>query len=356
MALTIDQLLKLMFEKKASDLHIHSDSPPLLRIDGNLKKINSDPLSRDECQKLIYGILTDKQKKTFETEHELDLSFGVKEMGRVRMNVYLQRNAICSSMRAIPNKFFTFEELGLPGAVDEVVKLPVGLVLVTGPTGCGKSTTLASIINYLNEHRHSHIVTIEDPIEYIHDHKNCLVSQREVGSDTKAFPTALKYTMRQDPDIIMVGEMRDHETIAATLTIAETGHLVFATLHTPDAPQSINRIIDVFPPYQQGQIRSQLSMVLQAVFCQKLLQRSKHKGGGLTLAVEVLMVTPAIRNMIREEKTEQIHSAMQTGGEAGMQTLNQALYRLYKKDDITYEQAMDNSNDKKDMERVMNRR
>ncbi|MFW6134309.1 MAG: type IV pilus twitching motility protein PilT [Elusimicrobiota bacterium] len=353
MTVSIDKLLELMFEKEASDLHIHSGSPPILRIDGELKKATSEELTGDQCQNIIYSILTEKQKEVFEGENELDLSFGVKGLGRVRMNVYMQRQAVCASMRAIPNKFYTFEELGLPGAVNDVVKLPVGLVLVTGPTGSGKSTTLASIINYLNENRKSHIVTIEDPIEYVHEHKDCLVSQRELGSDTKTFPTALKYAMRQDPDIIMVGEMRDVETIAAALTIAETGHLVFATLHTPDAPQSINRIIDVFPPHQQPQIRSQLSMVLQAVFCQKLLQRSKHKGGGLALAVEVLMVTPGIRNMIREDKTEQIGSAMQTGGNVGMQTMNQALYRLYKKGDISYEQALEHCSDKKDMKRII---
>jgi len=353
MNLTMDQLLVLIFEKKASDLHIVSGSPPVLRINSELKKINSENLSKQQCQDLIYSVLTEKQKEQFETEKELDLSFSVKDLGRVRMNVYLQRRAICCALRAVSNKFMTFEELGLPGVVNDIVQLQTGLVLVTGPTGSGKSTTLASIINYLNEHRRSHIVTVEDPIEYVHDHKNCLLSQREIGADTDSFPQALKYAMRQDPDIILVGEMRDHETIATALTIAETGHLVFGTLHTPDAPQSINRIIDVFPPHQQGQIRSQLSMSLQAVLSQQLHMKSKLKGGGLTLAVEVLMVTPAIRNMIREQKTEQILSAMQTGGEIGMQTMNQALYRLYKKGDITYKQAMDHSTDKKDMLRVM---
>lgn len=353
MDISMDRLLMLMFEKKASDLHIISDSPPVLRIDAELKKVDSDKLAKQQCQDLIYSVLTEKQKEKFEAENELDLSFGVKGLGRVRMNVYMQRGAICSALRAIPNKFLTFDELGFPGVINEVVKLPVGLVLVAGPTGCGKSTTLASIINYLNEHKMSHIVTVEDPIEYVHEHKNCIISQRELNTDTKSFPQALKYTMRQDPDIIMIGEMRDHETIAAALTIAETGHLVFATLHTPDAAQSVNRIIDVFPPYQQGQIRSQLSLVLQAVFCQQLLMKSKHKGGGLVLAVEVLIVTPGIRNIIREQKTEQIGSAIQTGADKGMQTMNQALYRLYKKGDITYNQAMDHSNDRKEMQRVM---
>ncbi len=355
MNISMNQLLMLMFEKGASDLHIVSDSPPVLRIEGKLIKVNNEKITKQQCQDLIYSVLTDKQKEQFEVESELDLSLSVRDLGRVRMNVYMQRNAICSALRAIPNKFMTFEELGLPGAVNEVVKLPAGLVLITGPTGCGKSTTLASMINYLNKNKKSHIVTVEDPIEYVHEHNNCIISQRELGTDTKSFPAALKYAMRQDPDIIMIGEMRDSETITAALTIAETGHLVFATIHTPDAPQSINRIIDVFPPHQQGQVRSQLSMSLQAVFCQQLLSRTKHSGGGLVLAVEVLVVTPGIRNIIREQKTEQIHSAIQSGGEKGMQTMNQALYRLYRKGDITYSQAMDNSSDKKDMLRVMGR-
>jgi len=353
MSVSIDQLLNMLFEKGASDLHIHADAPPVLRIDGELRKINSDKLTKEKCQALIYSLITDRQKEEFENNLELDMSFSVSGRGRVRMNVYMQRGAVCCAMRSIPDRFYSFEQLGLPPAINEIVKLPVGMVLVTGPTGSGKTTTLASVINYLNEHRRSHIVTVEDPIEYLHDHKNCVVTQRELGTDTKSFPQALKYAMRQDPDIIMIGEMRDMETVAAALTIAETGHLVFATLHTPDAPQSINRIIDVFPPYQQGQVRSQLSMTLQAVFSQQLLMRSKAKGGGLTLAAEVLIVTPAIRNMIREQKTEQIQSAMQTGGERGMQTMNQALYRLYKSGDITYQQAIDNCFDKKDMKRVM---
>ncbi len=353
MAPSIDKLLKLMFEKGASDLHIHADVPPALRIDGEIKRVNTENLTKEECRTMIYGILTDKQKEEFETEYEVDLAFNVKGLGRVRTNVFFQKGSVCASMRAISNKFFSFEELGLPGAINEAVRHPVGLVLVSGPTGCGKSTTLASVINYLNENRRAHIITIEDPIEYVHTHKNCIVTQREIGGDTKTFPRALKYCMRQDPDIIMVGEMRDRETIAAALTIAETGHLVFATLHTPDAAQSINRIIDVFPPHQQNQIRNQLSMVLQAVFCQKLLKRTETKGGGLSLAVEVLTVTPGIRNLIRDEKTEQVLSAMQTGGERGMQTMNQALFRLYKKGDINYQQAMENSSDKKDMLRVM---
>ncbi len=353
MAHNVDRLIRLMFEKGASDLHLHPGVPPVLRVEGEIKRVNTQPLTPRQCRDMIYSILTEKQKEEFETEYELDLAFEVKGLGRVRINVYRQKGAVCASMRAILDRFFSFEELGLPGAINEVVRLKAGLILVTGPTGCGKSTTLASVINHLNENRRGHIITIEDPVEYVHSSKNCIVTQRELGGDTKSFPRALKYSMRQDPDIIMVGEMRDRETIASALTIAETGHLVFATLHTPDAAQSIDRIVDVFPPHQQTQIRNQLSMVLQAVFCQRLLKRSERKGGGLVLVSEVLTVTPGIRNLIREEKTQQIPSAMQTGGEKGMQTMNQSLYRLYKKGDIDYRQAMDHCTDKKDMERVM---
>ncbi len=353
MVVLIDGLLKMMFEKGASDLHVHAGAPPIFRIDGELRKLNSEVLSKKKCQNMIYGMLNEHQKEILEKDHELDVSFGIKGMGRIRMNVYYQRGSVCSAMRAIPNEFYSFNELGLPQAINDVVKLPTGLVLVCGPTGSGKSTTLASVINYLNETRNSHVVTIEDPIEYVHQHKSCLISQREVDSDTHSFPNALKYAMRQDPDIILIGEMRDHETIASALTIAETGHLVFATLHTSDAPQSINRIIDVFPPHQQAQIRSQLSLTLQYVFCQKLIQRRKEQGGGMTLAVEVLTVTSAIRNMIREDKTEQMPSAMQSGSEFFMQTMNQSLAKLYKKGDITYEQALKHSMDKKDMQRVI---
>ncbi|MEE9316484.1 MAG: type IV pilus twitching motility protein PilT [bacterium] len=347
---SIDELLQLMMEKGASDLHLTVDVPPTLRIDGELVPTEHEKLQEDQCQRLVYSLLTDKQKERFESTNELDLSFGIKNVGRVRMNVFRQRGVVAASLRAIPNYFMTFEELGLPSAVFDVVKLPVGLVLVTGPTGCGKTTTLASMINYINEHRSGHIVTVEDPIEYVHPHKNCIVSQREIGSDTSSFGLALKHVFRQDPNFILVGEMRDLETISSTLTIAETGHLVFATLHTTDATQSINRIIDVFPPYQQPQIRSQLSFVLQAVFCQRLLPRASGKGR--CLAVEVLRVTPGIRNMIREEKTEQIPSAMQAGGKFGMQTMNWSLYDLYTRRQITYAQALTESPDVEDLKRI----
>ncbi|MBA3052596.1 MAG: PilT/PilU family type 4a pilus ATPase [Candidatus Omnitrophota bacterium] len=348
----IDQLLKEMMDKKASDLHIIDGCPPAIRLDGEVVQMDYEPLSPEDTQVLVYSLLTEKQKAKFESESELDLGFGIKGLGRIRMNVYRQRGAVCAAMRAIPYDFMTFEELGLPPLIHQIVKMRTGLVLVTGPTGSGKSTTLASIINYLNENRSSHIVTIEDPIEYVHSHKKCLVSQREVGADTETFSASLKHVMRQDPDIILIGEMRDLETIEAALTVAETGHLAFATLHTPDAVQSINRIIDVFPPHQQPQIRSQLSFVLQAVFCQELL---KKQGGGRAMVCEALLVTPAIRNMIREEKAEQAASAMQSGGRFGMQTKNTALYDAYKKRYITKEQVYASSNDVEEIKRLMGR-
>ncbi len=295
-------------------------------------------------------MLTDVQKDKFETTNELDLAFGIKGVGRIRMNVFRQRNAVSAALRSIPPKIFSFDELGLPRAAYETMKLPKGLVLVTGPTGSGKTTTLASMIDYLNEHRHGHIITVEDPIEHTHNHKKCIIEQREVGSDTNSFAIALKYVLRQDPDIILVGEMRDLETIQAALTIAETGHLVFATLHTPDAPQSVNRIIDVFPPHQQNQVRVQLSFVLQAIFSQMLIPRVS--GQGRILALEILMVTPATRNLVREQKIEQLYTLMQTGGKYGMQTMNQSLIDLYSRGLISYEEAISNSLDPDDLKRL----
>ncbi|MFH1353553.1 MAG: type IV pilus twitching motility protein PilT [bacterium] len=344
----INKLLEEMMEKGASDLHIIDGCPPSIRFEGEIHALDYGPLDPQQTQAVIYSILTEKQKAKFEATNELDLGFGIKGIGRIRMNVYRQRGAVCAAMRAIPYDFMSFEELGLPSLIWSIIKMRMGLILVTGPTGCGKSTTLAAIINYLNEHRTSHIVTIEDPIEYVHTHKKCVVSQRETGADTETFGAALKHVMRQDPDIILIGEMRDLETIEAALTVSETGHLVFATLHTPDAVQSINRIIDVFPPHQQPQIRSQLSFVLQAVFSQELF---KKQDGGRCLACEALLITPAIRNMIREQKTEQIASAIQSGGKYGMQTKNQALYNLYKKRSITKDQAYASSNDVTELKR-----
>ncbi len=349
--LNMQDLLMLMVHKNASDLHITAGISPVLRIDGEVVQTDYEKLTPDHCQRLIYSLLTDTQKEKFESTNELDLSFGIKGVGRVRMNVYRQRGSVGAALRSISQKIMTFEELRLPPVVHEIMKLHKGLVLVTGPTGSGKSTTLASLINHLNETRAGHIVTIEDPIEYVHIHKKSIVNQREIGSDSFTFEAALKYVLRQDPNIILLGEMRDLVTIASALTLAETGHLVFATLHTTDAASSINRIIDVFPPYQQSQIRAQLSMTLQAVFAQQLLPRAS--GSGRVLACEVMMMTPGIRNMVREMKIEQIYLAMQTGAKYGMQTMNQSLYDLYSRREIPYQTALDASTDVDDMKRIM---
>ncbi|MCX7956780.1 MAG: type IV pilus twitching motility protein PilT [Endomicrobia bacterium] len=349
--LTMESLLFLMHEKKASDLHITAGLPPMLRIDGNLVSTQYGKLTPDMCQKLVYSVLTDRQKEKFETMNELDISFGIKDLGRIRMNVFRQRGAIAAALRAIPTVAPSFEELRLPKIVSQLVDLPRGLVLVTGPTGSGKTTTLASMISYINEHRNSHIITIEDPIEYVFHHKNCIINQREVGSDTESFAIALKYVLREDPDIILVGEMRDLETISAALTIAETGHLVFATLHTTDAVSSVNRIVDVFPPHQQQQVRVQLSFVLQAVLSQQLLLHCSGKGR--VLACEVLIATPAIRNLIREGKPEQIFTLMQTGAKFGMQTMNQSLADLYFRRLITLEEALLSSSDTEELKKIL---
>ncbi|MFH1283228.1 MAG: PilT/PilU family type 4a pilus ATPase [bacterium] len=349
--ISMNELLLLLMEKKASDLHITTGAPPFFRVDGEIIPSQFEKLTPDMCQRLIYSLLTDSQKERFEATNELDLSFGIKGIGRVRMNVFKQRGSVAAALRSIPTKIKTFEELNLPPVLYELMKLKKGLILVTGPTGSGKTTTLASMLDFLNEHTSSHIVTIEDPIEYLHFHKKCVVNQREIGTDTASFPTALKYILRQDPDIILIGEMRDLETISAALTIAETGHLVFATLHTSDAAQSVNRIIDVFTPHQQEQIRSQLSFVLQAVVSQMLLLHAS--GVGRVLSCEVLVVTPAIRNLIREQKTEQIQLNMQTGGKFGMQTMNQGLYDLYVRRQITYQEAINVSPDLTDFKRLV---
>lgn len=349
--LNMQDLLMMLMEKKASDLHITAGLPPMLRIDGEVKSTQFEKLTPDACQRLIYSLLTDSQKEKFEATNELDLSFGIKGVGRVRMNVFRQRGSVGAALRSIPQKMLTFEELNLPQVIYEIMKTNKGLVLVTGPTGSGKSTTLASMINFLNETRTSHIITVEDPIEYVHLHKQSIVNQREIGSDTNSFVNALKYVLRQDPDIILIGEMRDLETISAALTIAETGHLVFATLHTTDAASAVNRMIDVFPPHQQPQIRSQVSMVLQAIFAQQLLPHAS--GSGRVLASEVLTMTPAIRNLIREMKIEQIYLAMQTGGKYGMQTMNQSLYDLYTRRQIPYQTALDASTDQDDLKRLL---
>src|SRR6201996_8017474 len=296
----LHQLLRAMIEKGASDMHITTGSPPLLRIDGAIVPLKLPPLSPIETKQLCYSVLTEEQKIQFEKNKELDLSFGVKNLSRFRANIFMQRGAVSGAFRSIPFKILSFDELGLPPAVAELSTKPRGLVLVTGPTGSGKSTTLASIIDKINSETRQHIMTVEDPIEYLHPHKRSIVNQREVGSDTSTFKHALKYVLRQDPDVVLVGEMRDLETIEAALTIAETGHLVFATLHTNSAIQSINRIINVFPPHQQTQIRQLLSFCLQAVVSQQLVPKSFQPGR--CMALEMLLPTPAIRNLIREEK------------------------------------------------------
>ncbi|MBI4386218.1 MAG: type IV pilus twitching motility protein PilT [Elusimicrobia bacterium] len=350
---SMSELFLLMHERGASDLHITAGAPPVLRIDGELVPTPFPKLTPEMTQSLIFSLMTDAQRQKFESTNELDAAFGIKGIGRLRMNVYRQRGAIGSAIRAIPSNFKTFEELGLPAVAHEVMKIPKGLILVTGPTGSGKSTTLASMIDYLNEHRAVHIVTIEDPIEYVHAHKKSIVNQREVGSDTDTFATSLRHVLRQDPNIILVGEMRDLETIQAALTIAETGHLVLATLHTTDAAQAINRIIDVFPAHQQEQIRVQLSFVLQAIFCQQLVPHAS--GQGRCLALEALIVTSAVRNLVREQKVEQILMTIQTGGKFGMQTMNQSLAEMYRKGRITYQEALLRSMDVEDFKRLVQR-
>lgn len=348
----LHQLLKAMVEKGATDLHVTTGSPPQLRIDGRLVPLKTAPLTNVETKQLCYSILTDAQKHKFEEENELDLSFGVKGLSRFRANLFMQRGAVAGAFRTIPYKILSFSELGLPPIVSELAKKPRGLVLVTGPTGSGKSTTLASIIDKINTERHEHILTVEDPIEYLHPHKNCVVNQREVGADTHSFKKALKYILRQDPDVVLVGEMRDLETIEAALVVSETGHMAFGTLHTNSAVQTINRVLDVFPPYQQPQVRAQLSFVLEGVLTQNLLPRAN--GPGRVLAIEVMIPNPAIRNLIREDKIHQIYSSMQVGqAKFGMQTFNQSLFGLLQKRLISMDEAMGRSGDPDELRNML---
>jgi twitching motility protein PilT len=334
----LHQLLKAMLDQGATDLHLTTASPPMLRLDGRLVPLRTPALKPDDTKSLCYSILSDKQKHRFEEELELDLSFGVKGLARFRANLYLQKGAVAGAFRLIPYNIRTFDDLKLPDILKELARKPRGLVLVTGPTGSGKSTTLAAMIDLINRERREHIMTLEDPIEYIHQHQKCLVNQREIGADSNSFGRALKSILRQDPDVVLIGEMRDPETISAALTVAETGHLTFGTLHTNSALQTINRIIDVFPPHQQNQIRAQLSFVLEGVVCQALLPK---KGSGRVLALEVMIPTAAIRNLVREDKVHQIYSQMQVGqGEHGMQTFNQCLAELVLTDQIDRELAL----------------
>src|SRR6201985_3759283 len=348
----LHQLLKAMVEKGSSDLHVTTNSPPQLRIDGKLVPLKTPPLGPVDTKQLCFSILTEDQRAQFEKTNELDLSFGVKGLSRFRANIYMQRGAVAGAFRTIPFKILTFAELGLPPVVAELVKRPRGLILLTGPTGSGKSTTLASMIDKINTERHEHIMTIEDPIEYLHPHKNCLVNQREVGAATRSFKLALKYILRQDPDVVLIGEMRDLETIEAALVIAETGHLAFGTLPTNSCVQTINRILDVFPPYQQPQIRAQLSFVLEGVVTQNLI--AKANGNGRVLAIEVMVPNAAIRNLIREDKVHQIYSQMQVGqSKFGMQTFNQSLANLIQRGIISLDEGLGRSSDAEELRNIL---
>ncbi|MBI2354974.1 MAG: type IV pilus twitching motility protein PilT [Deltaproteobacteria bacterium] len=351
--INLHQLLKTLVEANGSDLHITTNSPPQIRVDGKLTPLDYPPMNQVETKQLCYSVLTESQKHKFEEENELDLSFGVKGLSRFRGNMFVQRGAVAGVFRVIPYKILSFEELSLPPIVVELAAKPRGLILVTGPTGSGKSTTLASIIDYINVNRREHIVTIEDPIEYLHPHKGCLVNQREVGADTKGFKNALKYVLRQDPDVVLVGELRDLETIEAALTLSETGHLCLATLHTNSCAQTINRIVDVFPPYQQTQIRAQLSFVLEGVMSQTLIPKMNSKGRAMSL--EIMVPNAAIRNLIREDKIHQIYSQMQVGQEKyGMQTMNQSLFSLYQRRLISLDDAMGRSQDPEEFKQMLN--
>src|SRR5689334_9133911 len=352
--ITLSELLKKMIELGGSDLHITTNSPPQVRVDGVLRPLDYPEMTPAETKQLAYSVLTDAQKHRFEENLELDFSFGVKGLSRFRANVFNQRGAVGAVFRAIPYEIKTFEELGLPTVLTELCKKPRGLVLVTGPTGSGKSTTLAAVIDKINKERHEHILTIEDPIEFLHNHKNCIVNQREVNADTHGFAQALRTALRQDPDVVLVGEMRDLETIESALRIAETGHLTFATLHTNSAVSTINRIIDVFPSMQQAQVRAQLSLTLEGILCQSLLPRAD--GRGRAMAMEILVPNTAIRNLIREDKVHQIYSMMQTGQDVhGMQTFNQSLATLFHKRAITREQAFQSSSNANELRDLIDR-
>ncbi len=342
MAATMHDLLTLLIERGASDLHITTGTHTQIRLHGKLTPLTQfDVQMPQDTQRLAYSVLNEGQKQKFEEENELDLSFGIQGLARFRCNVYRQRGAVAAAIRVIPVKIRGFDELGLPAIVEQMADRPKGLILVTGPTGSGKSTTLAAMVDKVNSERAEHIVTIEDPIEFVHQHKKCMVNQREVFSDTHSFKNALKSILRQDPDVVLVGEMRDLETISAALTIAETGHLTLGTLHTNSCAQTINRIIDVFPTSQQAQVRAQLSLVLEGVLSQQLIPTADGRGRAMSL--EIMVATPAIRNLIREEKIHQIYSAMQAGQKFGMQTMNQSLCDLVQKRRISREEALNRS-------------
>jgi twitching motility protein PilT len=351
---TIEELLQILVERKGSDLHLSAGAPPKIRVHGELVNTEHPTLTSDANKNLIYSFLSGDQIARFERDLELDLSFGVEGLGRFRVNVFHQRSSVAAVLRMIPAVVKRFEDLGLPRAIcQEIASLPRGLVLFTGATGSGKSTSLAAMLDHINETRTDHVVTVEDPIEFLHRNKNCLFNQREIGSDTKDFHRALRSALRQDPDVVLVGEMRDTETIEAALTIAETGHLTFGTLHTSDCVQSINRIVDVFPAHQQQQVRTQLSFTLQAVFCQQLIPTSN--GRSRALALEIMIANSAVRALIRDDKAHQIYSIIQTGGKLGMKTMNQSLCELVRRHDISLEQAMGFSGDVEDLKRTLAR-
>ncbi len=351
---TLPELLQTTVELKGSDLHITTNTPPQVRVDGHLQRLQLPDLTPAETKQLVYSVLTDSQKKRFEENNELDFSFGIRGLARFRCNVFSQRGAVGAVYRLIPEQIRTFGELGLPPVLATLAERPRGLVLITGPTGSGKSTTLAAMIDKINSERHDHILTIEDPIEFVHPHKNCLVNQREVHSDTESFSNALRAALREDPDIVLIGEMRDLETVESALRIAETGHLTFGTLHTNSAAQTINRIIDIFPANQQSQIRTQLSLVLEGIVTQTLLP--KADGKGRVCGLEILVPTPAIRNLIRDDKIHQIYGAMQAGQEkAGMQTMNQSLASLHQRRLISLDTAMSASSNKDELQDMIAR-
>lgn len=350
----IKSMLVKTIEIGASDLHIAVGAPPVVRVDGALEPLPGYPeLKQEDTQSLVYAVMNEEQVATFEAEKECDMSFGIEGVSRFRLNVYRDRGSVAAAFRTIPFQIRTFEELGIPRVVADMAYRPLGLVLVCGPTGSGKSTTLAAIIDRINRERAVHIITIEDPIEYLHTHNRSVINQREVSADTKSFAAALKHVLRQDPDVILVGEMRDPETIAMAITTAETGHLAFATLHTNDALQSINRIVDVFPASQQAQIRTQLSFVLEGVVVQQLLPRAD--GRGRVLAMEIMVPNTAIRALIRDEKLEQIPSMIEIGSGEGMMTMNQSLYRLVRRNVVTVETAFRRSNDPEGLQRLLER-
>ena len=349
--INLRELLGEMIEKKASDLHITAGLPPQLRVDGQITSTNHPALTPENTLQITYSVLNEEQQKRFESDHELDFSFGVKGLSRFRANVFLQRGVTSLAIRQIPYEIMAIRELGLPKVVDDLSEKQQGLVLVTGPTGSGKSTTLASIIDKINSERHNHIITIEDPIEFIHQHKQCIVNQREVRADTESFTAALKHVLRQDPDVILIGEMRDLETMGAALTIAETGHLTLATLHTNSTYESINRIVDSFPSAQQGQVRAQLAFVLEGVVTQQLIP--KKNGKGRVMVCEIMVCTPAIRAIIRDDKIHQIYGLMQAGQKFGMQTMNQGLFNVCIKGEVSVDEAMRRSPDCEELKNML---